>query len=131
MSGGRFPVPYALTRKVRELPSRLWSIEEEFVYDSSVPGVGRILVPKGFLSDGCSVPEAPVVYLLAGGKADEAGYVHDYLYTTRPFPREVCDQVLREAVITMGYSDALAQAFYVAVREFGGSHWGVPKHAGL
>lgn len=123
---GRFPVPFALVRKTRELPTPLWELQEDFAFESAAAGC-TIVVPKGFITDGCSIPHIPLVYLMAGGKADEAGYVHDLLYTTQRFPRELCDEVLREAVIAMGYSEHLAQSFYEAVRLFGGSHWDLPN----
>jgi hypothetical protein len=121
-----FPVPFALVRKTREFPSRLWAIQEDFAFDSDVAAC-RIVVPKGFVTDACSIPRVPLLYLAAGGTADEAGYVHDFLYTTQRFAREKCDQVLREAIVAMGYSKELAGSFYEAVRLFGGSHWNLPN----
>lgn len=126
MSGGHFPVQFALVRKTQELPKPLWQLQEDFAFVSAVAGC-TLVVPKGFITDGCSIPHLPLVYLMAGGKADEAGYVHDFLYTTQRFPRETCDEVLREAVIAMGYDEALAQSFFEAVRLFGGSHWNLPN----
>lgn len=126
MSVGRFPVPFVPVCKTQERPKPLWRLLDALAYDSEVVG-GRIVVPSGFITDACSVPRLPFVYLLAGGLADEAGYVHDLLYTTQIYPREKCDAVLREAVLAMGYSKTLAESMYLAVREFGGSHWDLPN----
>ena len=112
--------------KLQEFPQRLWALQKRLQYYSQV--VGRwIIVPLGFVTDGCSVPRVPGVFLLAGDKAEEAGYLHDWLYTSQMFPREVADQVLREAVIAMGYSELLANSMYEAVRLFGQSHWDLPN----
>lgn len=126
MTGGSFPVQFALWRKVQEFPRPLFRYEEEFAYDSAVAG-GRIVIPRGYLTDKCSIPRIPFVYMLAGGLADEAGGVHDLCYSTQLFEREKCDEILREAVIAMGYSEHLAQSMFEAVRMFGGSHWTLPN----
>jgi hypothetical protein len=41
----------------------------------------EIIIPAGFYTDFCSVPRAPFAYLLYGGIAEEAGVVHDALYS--------------------------------------------------
>lgn len=126
-TGGAFTIPFPLIRQIAELPKKLWRIEDDAFGFNSLITKTTIMVPRGFVTDGCSIPQLPFVYLLAGGKADPAGYVHDLLYTTQAFPRETADMVLREMVLAMGYSVLLADAMYLAVREFGGSHWDLPN----
>lgn len=112
--------------KTQELPQRLWKLCGVLRFYSLVVSEW-VEAPDGFITDGCSVPCLPGVYLLAGGKAEEAGYIHDWLYTSQKYPRATADLVLREAVMVMGYDRALADAMYAAVRAFGGSHWVLPN----
>ena len=112
--------------KLQEFPQILWRLEDDLKFYSTVVGQW-IIAPKEFITDGCSIPRMPFIYLLAGDKAEEAGYVHDWLYSSQMFPREICDQVLREAVMAMGYSQFLADSMFDAVRMFGGSHWTLPN----
>ena len=112
--------------KTQEFPQILWRLQAPLQYYSVVAGQW-IIVPEGFITDGCSIPRLPFIYLLAGDKAEEAGYVHDWLYTSQMFPRETCDAILREAVIAMGYDEFLANSMYDAVRMFGASHWALPN----
>lgn len=76
-----------------------------------------VVVPAGYITDFCSVP-APFEKI-----ANKAGALHDWLYTTANHPREWCDEVLKAAVIACGYSEITAEAFYMAVRVGGASHF--------
>lgn len=98
----------------------LWTLRAPLLYLSDI--AGRIEVPVDFVTDFASVPKLPVVYLAAGGKGDKAAVVHDWLYSAL-YDREVADRVLREALLTSGYSSFLAGMFYAAVRGFGASHY--------
>lgn len=112
--------------KVQELPQRLWRLSAPLRFYSVVLGCW-IETPQDFLTDGCSIPRAPLLYLFAGGKAEEAGYTHDWLYTCQKYTRGQSDLVLREAVVAMGYDSGLANDMYLAVRAFGDSHWKLPN----
>jgi hypothetical protein len=104
----------------------IWQLTHPLVYRSDL--LGRTLtVPGDFQTDFASVPRLPVVYLAAGGRGDRAAVVHDWLYSTQCVDRSTADKVLREALLASGYSDMLANAFYVAVRSFGESHWKLPN----
>lgn len=124
---GTFTIPFPLIQQTQELPTKLWQIQDDRFGFNSVTTGSLVMLEKGFITDGCSIPHLPFVYLLAGGKADPAGYLHDQEYTRQRFTRETCDLLLREMVLAMGYSVMLADAMYLAVREFGGSHWDLPN----
>jgi len=117
-----FEVPFVPVLKIQERPVILKKLLAPIWFYSLVVNdwVGS---PAGFVTDGCSIPRAPLIFLLAGGKADEAGYIHDGLYTSQRYPRDVCDRILREMVIAMGYDEALADDFYFGVRVGGQKHW--------
>jgi hypothetical protein len=104
----------------------IWALTKPLIYRSDLLG-RRLTVPATFQTDFASVPRLPVVYLAAGGRGDRAAVVHDWLYSTQCVDRSTADRVLREALLASGYSDMLANTFYVAVRTFGGSHWKLPN----
>ena len=83
--------------------------------------LGRaVYVPTGFVTDFASVPRLPVAYLLAGGCADAAAVVHDWLYTTHETDRATADAVFREAIGAGGDPGWRAWVMWAGVR-LGGS----------
>jgi hypothetical protein len=110
--------------KVRDFPGPLWDLLDVFSFYSCEVN-DWIAAPKGFRTDGNSIPSRALS--LVGYVADEPGYLHDWLYTSRKYPRVVADKILREMMIARGYDEALAEAFYLAVRMFGQSHWDLPN----
>lgn len=99
----------------------LWELTSPLMYQSDVAGA-TIAVPRGFHTDFASVPRIPIAYMLAGNTAHDAAVVHDYLYTTGEFPRDVADKVFLEAMGVAGIPAWRRYAMYYAVRAFGGSH---------
>lgn len=79
-----------------------------------------IAVPFGFVTDYASVPRIPVAYLLAGGCADAAAVIHDWLYTTHEVSRAAADAVFREAIVAGGEPAWRAWLMWAGVR-IGGS----------
>lgn len=82
----------------------------------------EITVPAGFVTDFASVPRLPVAYLLAGGAADQAAVVHDYLY----HHHEICsrgeaDAVFDEAMGVTGQPWWRRKMMWAGVRLFGGT----------
>lgn len=104
----------------------LWQLDQPLAYRSDV--AGRVLiVPAGFETDFASVPRIPIAYWLTGDTAHPAAVVHDWLYSTREFPREKADAILLEAMAADGVPAWRRYAMYLAVRVFGGTHFG-PKY---
>lgn len=103
--------------------SGLWELLEPLGFQSAVTGV-TITAPVGHRTDFCSVPRVPLAYDMLGNRARKAGALHDRLYVTHELPREMADRVLREMLLQDGVGEYEAEAFYLAVRNFGGSHWG-------
>jgi hypothetical protein len=107
---------------IKESPPT-WRLNEPVVYQSDVAGQ-TFTVPAGFVTDLASVPRWPLVYLLAGGTANEASVVHDFLYSTHLVPRAVADAVLKEASLLTGVPKWRAWLMWAGVRiGGGGSHW--------
>ena len=102
---------------------RLWRLNSQLVYYSALLNV-VLTVPAGFVTDLESCPRYPVVYWLVGDLVQEPACLHDWLYSTAPFSRLTCDQILREASIAMKTKPWQADVIYAGVRLGGASHFG-------
>ena len=71
---------------------------EDIVYDAGP--LGRIVVPKGFESDGCSLPR--FFWRMIGHPFDmrylREAILHDWLYRYQPCDRRTADKIFREAM---------------------------------
>jgi hypothetical protein len=88
---------------------------QPLVYSSDKLG-RMVTVPAGFVTDYASVPRIPVAYLLAGGCADAAAVIHDWLYTTHEVDRATADAVFREAIVAGGDPAWRAWLMWAGVR---------------
>lgn len=101
----------------------LWELVEPLVYESDCAAM-TITVPVGFKTDFASVLRLPVIYLLFGDKAHAPATVHDYLYTAKPIPRKLADDVFSEAMkASTKLSKVERLLMWSAVRVFGGTHY--------
>jgi hypothetical protein len=98
----------------------------DFVYYSELLGE-EITVPKDFVTDYASVPRVVGAYLLVGGKGKRAAVIHDWLYTSGKYSREMCDRVFKEALTAAGYGAITIGLMYMGVRVGGGSHFTAPN----
>jgi hypothetical protein len=73
-------------------------LQEDIAYDAGP--LGRIVVPAGFESDGCSLPR--FFWRLIGHPFDMAylreAILHDWLYRYQPCDRRTADKIFREAM---------------------------------
>ena len=83
-----------------------------------------VTVPAGSTTDGCSVPRLPWIYAALGGRYHRSGALHDYIYRMSVYPREDCDDLLYEALISEGCPSIRAEEMYLAVRAFGWQFYG-------
>lgn len=108
-----------------------WMVVDELVYRTELPeilttgdGRGLIHVPAGFICDFMSVPRLlGLVYARHGGRNQPAGALHDYTYQQQLYPRDICDRLLWEAMVSLGASRYRAWVAYLGVRMFGGEHY--------
>jgi len=107
----------------KRLSNQLWEVINDFRVKV---GDNLVIVPKGFITNGASVPNvfwwlcAPVA-----GPFGEAAVVHDWLYNIMSTwdDRKRADQILYEIGRYRGANLFRGQAVYRAVRLFGRLHW--------
>ena len=92
----------------------------------AITSFGMIGVPAGFLSDGGSIP--PIAYSIVGSNMDEAledFVLHDFLYSPQnhEYSRAEADHLLKETCYNRKISRFRREAFFAAVRIFGGKHF--------
>lgn len=94
-----------------------WSLSAPLLYESDrgINGKYIIAVPKGFVTDLASVPRLPLAYLVAGGMADKAAVVHDFLYENAIGTKEQADLIFLEAMKASGVSAWRRRLMYWAV----------------
>lgn len=101
-------------RLLPETDKTVWQLITPLVFASTVMGCD-IAVPAGFVTDFVSFEPLKNI-------GQRPAVIHDYLYSCTDVDRKLADQVLREALESVGVDEALAQSMYAAVRLFGGSH---------
>lgn len=83
------------------------------------------VVPRGFTSNGCSVPR--FLWSLLSPAIDnttiKASCVHDYLYQKGICTRLEADEFYKAQLLKNGFPNWKANLVYVGVRAGGYSHW--------
>ena len=98
---------------------RIFRLTTSFRYHSSV---GTIRIPKGFYTDGASVPRIFWNIFSPFGSYFSAALVHDYLYSkdsNEIFPvagRKEADLIFKEAMFNAGVNWITRETVYRAVR---------------
>ena len=84
-----------------------------------------VQVGKGFDFDGASVPQALWSFGLSPmtGGYQRSACLHDALYASEYFTREVCDGLFLEAMASEGVCYFKRYAMFYAVRSFGWMVW--------
>jgi hypothetical protein len=99
--------------------------------------VYECIIPETFVTDFCSVPRAPLAYMLMGGKYNKTGTLHDALYSSWDkikilhtesrqqikITKELADSILYRAVIDQGAWKITASLMYQGVNIFGGQYY--------
>lgn len=112
--------------RVIQIDTKRWQLDAGLLYASDM--VDQVIaVPRGFITDFASVPRLPFAYLLTGGKASAPAVIHDWMYSTREFERDVADAIFREAIMVAGHSAFTAWVMWAGVRAGGGFAWDKPN----
>ena len=114
---------------IRQIDDTYFQLLQDLVYYSEKYGL-KITVPAGMVSDGPSVPRAPLLYWLFGHKGKRAAVIHDWLYRCALLPRDVCDAIFREALMDSGKLWVTSAGMYLGVRVGGWPHYAPSGRAG-
>jgi len=103
--------------------SKHWILSKELIYVSE--RLDRIIIPKGFKTDGASIPKLfwSIIDHPLNGKHAKAAVLHDYLYYTQRFTRRIADKLFLEAMKADNVSFIRRHIMYYAVKWFGKSAW--------
>lgn len=103
--------------------SRLFELQNDFRYISSY---GTITVPKGFITDGASIPEVFWNIFQPFGPWFKAAIPHDWGYSklNTQYTRSEVDLIFKEAMYNLGIGWVKRETIYRAVQLFG---WTVYK----
>lgn len=98
--------------------SRVFRLTQSFRYRSSL---GMVCVPRGFETDGASIPRAFWSLLAPFGPYFEAAVIHDFLYSpyNDEYSREESDMIFEDAMEDLGVRWLTRTTIYHAVRLFG------------
>ncbi|MEN9362165.1 MAG: hypothetical protein RL095_3700 [Verrucomicrobiota bacterium] len=85
----------------------------------------EVVIPRGFLFDGASVPRAFWSIIGAPNEPDFmlAALLHDWLYWSHQWTKAKADAALRDLLVASGVSAIRAGAMFRAVDLFGGTAW--------
>ena len=109
------------------ITDKLFKLSSNLEYQSEILG-GKIIIPKGFVTDFASVPRIPIIYMLFGDRAHHESVPHDFLYQTHQadvytnesvakvcVSKSMADKVFLEAMKARGKSNFIAKFMYFGV----------------
>lgn len=113
--------------EIKVIGEQTYEVEKPLVFESKY---GIMQVNPKFDFDGASIPQALWGFGLSPmtGGYQRAACLHDALYASEYFEREMCDDIFLEAMESEGVSRFKRLAMYYAVRMFGGSVWKGHNH---
>lgn len=115
------PIPAPVLKPFAD--NRDWVLMENLRYQIGQTST-VIVVPKGFVTDFASIPQAFWSFgLSAHGPYSKAAIVHDYLYWTQGCSREQADNILMIAMKESSVDTGQRIAIYEGVRLGGGQPW--------
>ncbi len=112
---------------VRTSDGRNMVLLEEITYTARD---GRVItIPAGSASDGASTPPALWPTLPPFGRYWPAAFLHDYLYRCSDLPKALCDDLLLEAMQSLGVEALEARVIYEGVHYGGASSFAEDRAA--
>ena len=80
-------------------------------------------VPEGFQSDLASIPRIFLPIFPKQGRNKVAAIIHDWLYTTKRYDKEMSDKIFFYSMVALGVKPWRRYLMYQAVKWFGASAW--------
>ncbi len=115
------PIPAPVLKPFAD--NRDWVLMENLRYQIGQTST-VIVVPRGFVTDFASIPQAFWSFgLSAHGRYSKAAIVHDYLYWTQGCSREQADNLLMIAMKESSVDSGQRFAIFEGVRLGGGQPW--------
>ena len=110
---------------ITRIGKKRWCVSRTFKYYIGYEGSNNvIIVPKGFITDGASIPR--IFWTIVGHPFSEfaqAAVLHDFLYDRRIYTRKRSDEIFYEAMGVLKVSKWKRMVMYQAVRRFGWMPW--------
>lgn len=106
------------------LDDNKWKVITPFQYHlGCYPSENIIIVPAGFITDLATIPRLFWTIMPPNGDYAKAAIIHDFLYSSKPFSRKRCDDILYEAMGVLNVACWRKNVIYWAVRIFGGNKY--------
>jgi hypothetical protein len=119
----QIPSRFSAPPLVRVIPERtggkIYALEEPLHYTTDVLPCGEIVVPRGYLSDGASVPRLFWRSFPPSGQYTGAAIVHDWLCDSHMCSSREAADIFDEAMIDLGVPWRTRWPMLKAVRWFG------------
>lgn len=108
--------------ELKVLGAQAYEVTQPLIYQTT--GM-TIQVGVGFDFDGASVPQCLWSFGFSPmtGGYQRSACLHDALYASEYFPREICDVLFLEAMESEGVGYMKRYSMYYAVRSFGWTVW--------
>ena len=111
----------------KSLDKNYWVVKKDFNFFLDDKQNRRVVVPKGYLTDGASVPRPFWSIIPPWGEYGQAAVMHDWLceylrvWDTAegvwvPITREECDNIFNNAMRALGVSNTKRRIMYNAVK---------------
>jgi len=108
--------------KVKKVGHEDFELIDDFIYQENDDKF--IIVPKGFRTDGASIPRQ--FWSIVGNPFEEyfeSAVVHDYLYRKKIGTKSHADKVFLQAMKDQGVNPIKRRIMYWAVKYFGKGSW--------
>lgn len=108
------------------IPIVILKAKRIYVYEDTLRKIGdktKVQIPKGFISDGASVPRLLWAIFPPFHRYTESAIIHDFLYKTQFIDRKDCDKIFLDCMLEDGVNKIVAYLFYYNVRLFGELAW--------
>ncbi len=118
-------MPFLSNLDLREYRPNEWVLIADLCYRGTP--LKRIEVPRGFITDLASIPQAFRNVFNVNGRSRKAAVLHDYLYCTQglhgALTRELCDAVFLDALADCGVDLVQRRLMWAGVRAGGWVYW--------
>ena len=95
-----------------------FKLDESLIYSSDLVKE-RVIAPKGFITDGASIPWIFRPIFPVWGRWGKAAVLHDWLYRETDYPKRLCDSMFDEAMKVLHVHEDKRNVIYKAVKYFG------------